>query len=107
MLLQPVTSSPLWLVICWLAVWRVSTLLCYEAGPFDVFAWIRAGFVKIGLHRLIGCFYCTSFWVSLVVVLTFYQLERGSILLVLGVAGAVSLTERFLTGVSEEGEDHG
>ena len=84
-------------------------LFCYEAGPFDVLAWIRVGLVRVGLHRLIRCFHCMALWVSAAVVLIVYQLHPGSILLVLGVAGAVSLSERFLgTGIGErEGEEEG
>jgi hypothetical protein len=82
-------------------------LLCYEAGPFDVLTRIRVGLARIGLQRLVLCFHCMSLWVSIVVVLIFYELHARSILLVLGVAGAVSLTERFLgTGIdNEEGSD--
>jgi predicted RND superfamily exporter protein len=102
MLLHPVTSSPLWLVICWLAVWRISMLLCYEAGPFDIFSHLRVGLVRLGLNRLVGCFHCLSFWVSAAVVLVVYQVQPHSILLVLGIAGAVSLTERFFEGAANE-----
>jgi hypothetical protein len=106
MLPQPATSSPLWFIICWLAVWRITMLLCYEAGPFDVFAWIRVGFVRVGLHRLIRCPHCVSFWVSIAVVLSVYELHARSIMLVLGIAGAASLTERFLgTGLNEDEEN--
>jgi len=78
-------------------------LLCYEAGPFDVFTWIRIGLARAGMHRFIQCFHCVSVWVSIAVVLMVYELHARSILLVLGVAGAVSLTERFLgTGINEE-----
>lgn len=107
MLLQPATSSVLWFAICWLAVWRLTMLLCYEAGPFDLFTRIRVGLARAGLHRLISCFHCMSFWVSIAVVLTVYELHARSILLAFGIAGAVSLTERFLgTGINqEEGND--
>jgi uncharacterized protein DUF1360 len=81
-------------------------LLCYEAGPLDVFTRIRVGLARIGLHRLVLCFHCMSFWVSIVVVLVFYELHARSILLVLGVAGAVSLTERFLGTTIENEEGH-
>jgi hypothetical protein len=108
MLLHPPTSSPLWFVICWLSVWRLTMLFCYEAGPFDIFSLMRVGFARVGLHRLISCFHCMSFWVSTAVVLTVYELHARSILLVLAIAGAASLTERFLRGgINEEGGHDG
>jgi hypothetical protein len=81
-------------------------LFCYEAGPFDVFSLMRVGFARIGLHRLIRCFHCMSFWVSIPVVLTVYELRARSVLLVLGVAGAASMTQRFLGGGINEEEGH-
>jgi hypothetical protein len=48
-----------------------------------------------------------SFWVSVAVVFAVYELHATSILLVFGVAGAASLTERFLGAWNsgEEGND--
>ena len=83
-------------------------LVCYEAGPFDVFSWVRVGLARIGLRRLVSCFHCMSFWVSVAVVLTVYELRARSILLTLAIAGAASLTERFLgTATDDEGGNNG
>ena len=41
-----------------LAVWRVTHLITNESGPFDIFEKIRYG-------KLLNCFYCLSFWISI------------------------------------------
>jgi hypothetical protein len=105
MLPQPSPSSPLWFVICWLAVWRLTMLLSFEAGPFDLLSRIRAGLVRIGLQRLIRCFHCLSVWISAIVVLAVYRLEPRSLLILLGVAGAASITERFFGMPAAEEEE--
>jgi hypothetical protein len=97
MLDQP-SSSLVWLALCWLAAWRVTTMIRYEAGPFDVFSWIRLALAKVGLQRLVTCFHCTGVWVSSIVVLTMFDLHAHSIILILAIAGAVSITERALGG---------
>lgn len=105
MLVEPPTSPFFWFLVCWLAVWRLTMLLCYEAGPFDIFSLIRVGFARLGLFRVIACFHCMSLWISVPVVLVVFKLHAYSILVVLGVAGAASLTERFFereTGQSGE-----
>jgi hypothetical protein len=67
---------------------------------------MRVGFARAGLHQLVVCFHCMSFWVSLLVVLIFYELHVTSILLVFGLAGAASLTERFLEVSNNEEEEN-
>lgn len=61
------------LVLLTLAVYRVSHMLAYEDGPFDVFARMRgavgqASWIGRGLH----CVLCLSFWLSLVVFFLLY-----------------------------------
>jgi hypothetical protein len=90
-------SWPLaWLVFCWLAAWRLTAMLCYEAGPFDLFSWIRLLLARIGLQRLVTCFHCMGVWVSTAFVLIMFELHLRSVVLILAVAGAVSITERAL-----------
>ena len=54
-----------WLALGILAVWRITSLVGSEDGPWDVFAKLRNsvgdGFFAKGL----GCFYCLSLWVAL------------------------------------------
>jgi hypothetical protein len=101
MFAQP-SSSIVWLVLCWLAAWRLTMMLCYEAGPFDLFSWLRLALARIGLQRLVSCFHCMGVWVSAVVVSIMFEWHAPSIVLILAVAGAVSITERAL---SEEEHD--
>lgn len=98
MLPQPPEGSWIWLAACWLAAWRVTALLCYEKGPFEIFLRFRRGAAMAGLERLVTCFHCLSVWVSAAIVLVIYDVEARSLLLILGVAGAASVTERFLGG---------
>lgn len=66
-------------IIYGLAVWRVSSLLVHEQGPFNVFTRIRGlagiqhdvdGNVWIipnrFLAQVLSCVWCVSLWVSLV-----------------------------------------
>jgi hypothetical protein len=104
MLPQPAESSVVWLVACWLGSWRITALLVYEAGPFDVLSRLRVVLVRAGLRSLITCFHCLAVWVSAVVVLLVYQVEPRSLLLIFAVAGAASISERFLGGtIGSEG----
>lgn len=64
-----------------LATWRLSNLLVNEAGPFEVFDWLRAQFdvrwqvetqehyLRPGSNNEVGkmllCVYCTSIWAAL------------------------------------------
>jgi len=54
-----------WLVLGILSVWRITSLIGSEDGPWDVFAKLRTsvgdGFFAKGL----ACFYCLSLWVAL------------------------------------------
>ena len=99
-------DSPIWLLLTILAVWRLSVLIAYESGPFEVFSALRRGFVRAGLGKLVGCFYCLSVWTSCASLLVF-PLSRDSPLVILGVAGAVAFIERLLTGAPSTGDQDG
>jgi hypothetical protein len=99
---QPSPSPLLWLVLSWLVAWRVTVMVRYETGPFDVFSWLRLGLARIGAQRLATCFHCTAVWVSAVVVSIVFEWHARSVLLILAVAGAASITERAL---GEEAQD--
>lgn len=63
-----------------LAVWRISSLLVKEAGPWRVFVWLRerAGIThdadwnpwiipdRFFAAQLLGCIWCTSLWAGVV-----------------------------------------
>jgi hypothetical protein len=92
-----------WLLLTVLAVWRLTALIAYEDGPFGLLVMLRRGLVRIGLGRLVGCFYCLSIWTSCAAILVF-PFSRATPLVVLGVAGAVAIIERALSGSPTTGE---
>lgn len=75
----------------------MTALIAYESGPFGVFTGLRRLMVKARLGSLAGCFYCLSMWMSLLALLVF-PLSPATPLVVLGVAGAVAIIERQLSG---------
>lgn len=98
------------LTILGLAVWRISSLLTYERGPFHVFEWIRTrarvkhnelGKVSVVpdtfLGELLTCVWCISPYVALT--LTVLYLSFGSVILwacyPLALSAIAILTHRF------------
>lgn len=57
------------LLIGVLATWRLTAMLYYEKGPFDVFCKLRAWAQKHSafLGGLLECFWCLSVWTGTVV----------------------------------------
>ena len=104
MLRLPSHDSIVWLVVAALAVWRVTAALVYERGPFAVMIAIRRTFVRAGLQRLVTCFHCTAVWVSALTIGVVYEWRAMTVLLVIGVAGAASIIERWLGGGVDAGE---
>jgi hypothetical protein len=94
----PPRDSLTWLVIAWLLVWRVTALLVRDRGPFDVLVRLRAGLAKRGLHELILCFHCTAVWVAALATIVLYEWRWPAVAIALAIAGAASITERFLGG---------
>ena len=73
------------LIIAILATWRLSAMLSYEAGPFDVFISIRelAGIIHDDLGQtnivppvfwaeLLDCVWCLSVWIGVVIAIVLY-----------------------------------
>lgn len=55
------------LLLVGLAVWRVSSIITDEEGPFNIFKWGRAQIDRIGAEWLsagVRCVWCVSFWVG-------------------------------------------
>lgn len=62
------------LVVCGLAVWRLSHAIVKETGPLMVFSRFRARLARTqtrsgGLFDLISCVYCVSFYIGLIAAL--------------------------------------
>lgn len=96
----PADGSVVWLLLCALAAWRVTAAICYDAGPFDIFTRLRRVAAAAGLLRLVTCFHCTAVWSSAAIVVVVFQRRWLTFLVFLGVAGAVSIMERWLGGVA-------
>lgn len=90
-----------WFLVCCLAAWRVTALLYYESGPFDLVIRFRALLVSVGGGRAVECFHCLGLWVSVAVVGLAYDVRPRSAAIAGAVAGAVSLIERALDGYSD------
>ena len=78
-----------------LATWRLSHLIAYEDGPFDVIVRLRARAGNGVLGRLMDCPYCLSFWIAapLALILANDLLAWG--VAWLAVSGGSSLLERL------------
>ena len=82
-------------VVAALATWRVTHLIAYEDGPWDVIARVRrlAGSGFFG--KLMDCFYCLSLWVSAAAAAVIASNVKGGLLLWLAISGAACLLERM------------
>jgi hypothetical protein len=58
------TDAWLRLVLAILATWRVTHLLAFEDGPWDILARVRMRLGEGFFGRLLDCFYCLSLWVA-------------------------------------------
>lgn len=84
-------------ILLTLATWRVSHMLVNEAGPFRVFARLRA-VTKLG--GLLDCLYCCSVWVAaLFVVVLEPSTIAGFVLWTLAASGAAIMISTY-TGVN-------
>jgi hypothetical protein len=82
-------------VVAALATWRVTHLIVYEDGPWDVIARLRrlAGSGFFG--KLMDCFYCLSLWISAVAAVALAPRIREGIFLWLAISGAACLLNRI------------
>lgn len=54
------------LIVAALATWRLSSLLLYESGPFDISLRIRSAASRTAFTaQLFSCMYCLSVWIGL------------------------------------------
>lgn len=52
------------LIVCAVAVWRLTHLLSKEDGPFDLIFLLRRQLGQGFFGNLLDCFYCLSLWIS-------------------------------------------
>ena len=53
------------LILCTLAVWKLTYLLSQEDGPFDLVMKFRKLFGQGFFGSLLDCFHCLSLWISI------------------------------------------
>jgi len=85
-------------VVATLAVWRVTHLLVAEDGPWDLLVRVRAAAQRIGLGRLINCFYCCSVWVAVPAALLLSRDWRVLVLTIPALSGGAILLDRATGG---------
>ena len=98
----PPHDSLVWLVVSWLLVWRLTALLVIDRGPFEAMATLRRVLARRGIEAVL-CFHCTAVWVALLVTGLFFEWRWLTLAIALAVAGAASVTERFLSGSENQG----
>jgi len=84
-------------VIAVLATWRVTHLIVYEDGPWDVIARLRKIAASGFFGNLMDCFYCSSLWVSAGATLLLGAPPRDWVLVWLGLSGAACVLNRVGT----------
>lgn len=64
--MDAVIATDFWprLALAALAAWRLTHLLAYEDGPFDLVARARAALGRGPWSRMFDCFHCLSLWVA-------------------------------------------
>jgi hypothetical protein len=78
-----------------LATWRVTHLVVYEDGPWDVIARLRSRAGSSFFGKLMDCFYCTSLWISAAATAILAPAPRDWVLVWLALSGAACLVHRM------------
>ena len=90
-------SDWLRLTLAVLATWRLSRLVAYEDGPWDVVALLRRRAGDGAMGRLMDCPYCLSIWFAAPLALAVDAGFPGWLLAWLGVSGGASLIEALVS----------
>ena len=91
-------------IIFGVLVWRITRLICFENGPFDLLLKLRGLLYKNKLGKLLECFHCFGIWVSIVICLLFLPFNHFLLVGVFSVSGLASIIELFLNKHSNEQE---
>jgi hypothetical protein len=83
-----------WFLLGSLAVWRMTHLLGFEDGPWDIFDWVRLRLGHGMLRKMSECFYCLTLWVALLVAFVIGETWKAKLLLWPALSGAAILLER-------------
>jgi hypothetical protein len=95
-------SEWLRLTLAVLATWRLSRLVAFEDGPWEVVARARRRAGNGMLGHLMDCPYCLSLWFAAPLALALDTTLPGWVLAWLGVSGGASLVEKVVS----RGEPH-
>ena len=90
-------SEWLRLTLAVLATWRLSRLVAFEDGPWDVIARARRAAGGGMLGRLMDCPYCLSLWFAAPLALALDASLPGWVLAWLGISGGASLVEKVVS----------
>src|SRR5262245_25151421 len=83
-------------VLTTLAGWRLAQLLRYDEGPFGLMVIIRRALYQSRLGAVVDCFHCAAVWIAVGLGVAVFEPDRRLILLVVALAGAISVIERHL-----------
>ena len=87
-----------WLIIGILSVWRVTHLLSFEDGPWQLMARTRRRAGAGVFAGLLGCFYCLSLWIAAPVSWLIGEDWKERAFLWLAFSGGAILLERATAG---------
>ena len=79
------------LILCTLAVWRVTHFVTDEDGPFDIVIRFRKLFGQGFWGSLLDCFYCLSIWVAVPFAFAISNTWRDGIIIWLALSGGACL----------------
>jgi hypothetical protein len=97
MLLHINCCNWLWLVIATLAVWRITSFICYEAGPFNILLVVRKIMYRVGMGSLLECFHCAGFWIAVAMALFIFEPGFSSFFIIPAISGGASIIERHIS----------
>ena len=102
--------SELDLILFSLAVWRVSSLLCHEDGPYAIFRRMREELERRESElfwALLQCVWCTSVWVGTGLIVAWIlvpQLAR-QFAVVMSASAVAIIIQTWIEGRQSEGDD--
>ena len=80
-----------------LAVWRISHLLSYEEGPFDVILRFRALLKNIhSAAKLMECMFCNSLWIAIPFALLLASKIEHVLIVILALSAVTILIQRLM-----------
>lgn len=98
------------IILCSLATFRLTELIVWDYGPFDIFLKIRnwsqgspeseerVGPIRSTFRDIITCVHCTSLWISILGGVLYFLINSGTdpIILTISVLAVAGLTSIIL-----------